>query len=66
MERLNKNTEKKLRRSMPQIENMQSPNGNDVPNQFRIHTKQGIFFQSYNSIIAFIPYGSGKIVLDEY
>ena len=46
------------------VENMQSPNGNDVPNQFIIQTKDGLYFQSYHSIIAFIPL-SGKIQLDE-
>lgn len=47
------------------VENMQSPNGNDVPNQFVIQTDDGIYFQSYNSIIAFKPYGE-KTILDSY
>lgn len=46
------------------IENMQSVNGNDVPNQFRIFTDEGVYFQSYSTVIAFKPYGGGKIVLD--
>jgi len=46
------------------VENMQSPNGNDVPNQFIIQAKEGLYFQSYNTVIAFKPL-SGKIVLDE-
>ncbi len=33
------------------VSNMQSSNGNAVPNQFIIHTDNGVFFQSYNSII---------------
>lgn len=35
------------------VRNMQSSNGNDVPNQFIINTNEGTFFQSYSSIIAF-------------
>ena len=46
------------------IENMISSQGNDIPNQFIIHTSEGTYFQSYDSIIAFIP-NSGKIQLDE-
>jgi len=40
------------------VENMTSSNGNDVPNQFIITTDKGEYFQSYNSIIAFIPKGN--------
>lgn len=54
------------------IHNMTSPRGNkEVPNQFIITTEEGRYFQSYNSIIAFIParHSFGKedatIVLDE-
>jgi len=39
---------------------MQSSNGNDIPNQFIIKTEEGTYFQSYTSIIAFIP-TNGKI-----
>ena len=46
------------------VRNMQSNNGNDIPNQFIITTKDGIYFQSYNSIIAFKS--NGKIYLDNY
>ena len=45
------------------VENMQSSKGNDVANQFIIRTDIGRYFQSYNSIIAFIPYGEGKTIL---
>lgn len=45
------------------VENMQSSNGNDVPNQFMIKTNEGTYFQSYNSIIAFIPCNGDKIQL---
>lgn len=45
------------------VENMTSSNGNDVPNQFKIYTDEGVYFQSYNSIIAFKSHG--KIQLDK-
>ena len=48
------------------VQNMQSNNGNIIANQFIIETKKGRYFQSYNSIIAFIPYGKGRIKLDRY
>ena len=35
-----------------------------VKNQFEIRTNEGIYFQSYNSVIAFIPSGEGKTQLD--
>ena len=47
----------------PKVQNMQSPNGNDVPNQFEIFTDEGVYFQSYSTLIAFKPYG-GKVTLD--
>ena len=47
------------------VENMRSPRGNQVPNQFIIWTDEGKYFQSYNSIIAFID-NNGKVFLDEY
>lgn len=34
-----------------------------VKNQFEIRTSEGVYFQSYDSIIAFIP-NSGKTQLD--
>ena len=50
-----------------QVSNMTSTNGNDVPNQFKIKTSEGTFFQSYSSIIAFKPYDSlKKTQLDSY
>ena len=47
------------------VKNMTSNAGNDVPNQFIITTPEGRYFQSYNSMIAFKPFGDGKIQLDE-
>ena len=46
------------------VQNMTSSNGNEVANQFEIRTDEGLFFQSYNSVIVFIP-KSGKTQLDE-
>ena len=45
--------------------NMQSPRGNLVPNQFVIYANNGKYFQSYNSIIAFID-NKNQVFLDEY
>jgi hypothetical protein len=41
---------------------MTSWNGNDVTNQFKIYTDDGVYFQSYNTIIARIH--KGKVQLD--
>ena len=37
------------------VKNMTSGKGNEVPNQFLITTPEGIYFQSYQSTIAFKP-----------
>lgn len=47
------------------VENMTSNNGNKIANQFILKTDKGVFFQSYDSIIAFIP-NNGQIELDKY
>ena len=47
------------------VENMRSPKGNQVPNQFEIDTQKGRYFQSYRSIIAFID-NKGQVFLDDY
>jgi len=39
------------------VRNMQSNKGNTIANQFIIEGNDGLYFQSYNSIIAKIPYG---------
>jgi hypothetical protein len=36
------------------VENMTSKSGNSIANQFVIRTKQGVYFQSYDSLIVFI------------
>ena len=51
---------------MPQIKvrNMESSNGSNVPNQFIIETNEGVYFQSYKSVIAFKPNSNYKPELD--
>jgi hypothetical protein len=47
------------------INNMTSNSGNQVVNQFEIQTDEGFYFQSYDSIIVFIPNDSDECtVLD--
>jgi len=46
------------------VKNMLSSNGNKVPNQFEITTDEGIYFQSYTTIIAFKPYANSPVLLD--
>lgn len=48
---------------LPKVTNIESYKGNKVPNQLEITTDKGRFFQSYDSIIVFIP-NDGKIQLD--
>jgi exopolysaccharide biosynthesis protein len=43
--------------------NMMSSQGNKIPNQFVIATPEGSYFQSYNSVIAFIN-NDGQVFLD--
>lgn len=45
------------------VKNMTSNRGNAIPNQFIITTDEGKYFQSYGSVIVFIP-RNGKIKLD--
>ena len=47
------------------VYNMTSSRGNKVPNQFIIKTNKGIYFQSYDTIIAFED-NNRKITLDRY
>ena len=46
------------------VENMTSARGNKVANQFIIHSEDGCYFQSYNSIIVKIE--GREVYLDEY
>ena len=45
------------------VEQFRNKNGDPVKNQFIIRTEDGVYFQSYNSIIAFCD-KKGKITLD--
>lgn len=47
------------------VENMQSSNNNDVPNQFIIRAGRFTYFQSYQSIIARVDNKLDKILLDK-
>jgi len=49
---------------LPQVQNMRSNKGNDIPNQFEIFTKEGKIFQSYSTVICFIESKTRKIFLD--
>lgn len=46
-----------------QVSNLISDSGNNIANQFLIRTSKGRYFQSYDSMIAFVPY-HGIIKLD--
>ena len=49
------------------VQQMTSPRtGEAVANQFKIYTPKGVYFQSYNSIIAFKPNDKRRIQLDSY
>lgn len=51
--------------SKVKVEQMKSDRSRQpIANQFILRTPEGTYFQSYQSIIAFMPY-SGQIVLDE-
>ena len=51
---------------MYKVTQMTSPrSGNPVANQFEIRTPKGLFFQSYDSIIALVD-KKNNIILDEY
>ncbi len=50
--------------TIPQVHQMTSPkSGNAVENQFIIYTDDGMYFQSYRTIIAFRD-NCGKVFLD--
>ena len=46
------------------VMNMQSPNGNKVPNQFIIEDNNKQYFQSYNTVIAKIDWYKCQVYLD--
>jgi len=47
------------------VENLESNRGNKIANQFEITASNGRYFQSYSSMIVFIPNDGGKVQLDE-
>lgn len=49
---------------MVKVERFRNRSGEPVKNQFIVRTEEGVFFQSYNSIIAFVAAGSGAVTLD--
>ena len=59
-----KKTSKKRTKKQMTVENMRSPRGNQVPNQFIIWANEGKYFQSYRVIIAFID-NNGNVFLDK-
>ena len=48
------------------VTNLESNKGNTVANQFEIIGENGRYFQSYKSMIAFIPNDGGKTQLDAH
>jgi len=46
------------------VKSMISSRGNEVPNQVKIETPEGVYFQSYKSIVAVIRL-NGEIELDK-
>lgn len=54
-----------MQTSKMKVQNLESNRGNTIANQFEIISPDGRYFQSYRSIIAFIPRHGGKIQLDE-
>lgn len=54
-----------LLKTLPQVQNFTSHNGNDVPNQYEIRTQDGRVFQSYSSIIAIVT-NDGRTIVDTY
>lgn len=47
------------------VSNLINSRGNTIANQFCITTNKGRFFQSYKSMIVFIPFDGGKTQLGE-
>jgi len=47
------------------VRHMITEGNNPAVNHFIIDTDEGVYFQSYNSIIAFVPIGDNKTQLDK-
>lgn len=54
------NTQSKMK-----VVNLESNKGNAIANQFEVTTDKGRYFQSYDSVIVFIPNNGDKIQIDE-
>ena len=46
------------------VRNIENSSGRAVVNQFIITTIEGQYFQSYETVIAFRPFGGGHILID--
>ena len=46
------------------VQNLEGTRGNKAPNQFEIITPAGRYFQSYESVICFVP-NEGQTLLDK-
>jgi len=55
-----------LRPNRVHVSNMTSNAGNKIANQFEIITDDGVYFQSYNHVIAFRPFDCYKPTLLDY
>ncbi len=47
------------------VENLESNKGNTIANQFEITAPEGRYFQSYKSMIVFIPNDGSKVKIDK-
>ena len=47
------------------VENLISNSNKAIPNQFRIITPEGVYFQSYSTTIAFVPRSGASTILDK-
>ncbi len=52
---------------MIKVKSMVSPrSGRSVANQFRIMTDSGEYFQSYNSVVCYVPYNGNPIFGEDW
>lgn len=51
---------------MLKVRNFTNHRGNSIPNQYRIYTDTGVYFQSYESIICFREKITGLITIDPH
>lgn len=52
--------------SKMKVTNLESNKGNTIANQFEISAPEGRYFQSYRSMIVFIPNDGSKTQLDRH